>query len=208
MLDDDIRAPGWRLGLLGLTVVGAMAVLLTRLWSLQVVNSDAAIERSEAQTTVKSRIAPARGAICDCNGVDLADNRPSFDIDFYLNDLERDYAKRNKGRVPRLRVPAHWMTSSDGTVVRDKYGNPVLTKEYTEIDIAEIVRQSVQPITQTLGLNVPLNDKEIRKHFREEGDLPYHYVTDLDFATVAQFAERNFGIAGIQIAFSQLNDRA
>jgi penicillin-binding protein 2 len=200
MLDDDIRAPGWRLGLLGLLVVSAMGVLLARLWSLQIVNSDAAIERSEAQTTVKSRIAPARGAITDCNGVELADNRPSFDIDFYLNDLERDYAKRNKGRVPRLKVPSHWMTNSDGVVARDKYGNPVLTKEYSEIDIAEIVKESVQPISQTLGLTAPINDKEIRKHFREEGDLPYHYMTDLDFATVAQFAERNFGIAGIKIA--------
>jgi penicillin-binding protein 2 len=200
MLDDDIRAPGWRLGLLALLIFAAMGVLLTRLWNLQIVNSDVAIQRSEAQTTVKARIAPARGTICDRNGVDLADNRPSFDIDFYLNDLERDYAKRNKGRVPRLVVHPHEMTLPDGTIVRDKYGNPVMTKEYTEIDIAEIVKESVQPISQTLGLTAPLNDKELRKHFREEGDLPYHYMTDLDFATVAQFAERNFGISGIKIA--------
>jgi penicillin-binding protein 2 len=200
MLDDDIRAPGWRIGLLGLLVLAAMGVLLSRLWSLQIVNSDAAISRSDAQTTVKARIAPARGAICDRNGVDLADNRPSFDIDFYLNDLERDYAKRNKGRVPRLTVASHEMTDSDGDLVRDKYGNPMMTKPYTEIDIAEIVKESVQPISQTLGLTAPINDKDIRKHFREEGDLPYHYMTDLDFATVAQFAERNFGISGIKIA--------
>ena len=104
MLDDDSRAPGWRLGLLALLICAALAVLLTRLWNLQITNSGVAVERSEAQTTTKARIAPARGAICDRNGVDLADNRPSFDIDFYLDDLERDYAKRNHGRVPRLHV--------------------------------------------------------------------------------------------------------
>ena len=200
MLDEDSRAPGWRLGLLALLVCAALAVLLTRLWNLQITNSGAAVERSEAQTTVKARIAPARGAICDRNGVDLADNRPSFDIDFYLDELERDYAKRNHGRVPRLQVGAHAQTTSDGQVVRDKWGNPVMTKPYSEVDIAEIVRESIQPISQTLGLTAPINDKEIRKHFREEADLPYHYLTDLDFATVAQFAERNFGVAGIQIA--------
>jgi len=90
--------------------------------------------------------------------------------------------------------------TDDGKPVRDKWGNPVMTKPYSEIDISEIVRESIQPISQTLGLSVPLNDKEIRKHFREEADLPYHYMTDLDFATVAQFAERNFGVAGITIA--------
>jgi len=200
MLDEDSRAPGWRLGLLGLLVCGAMAVLLTRLWNLQIVNSGELVSRSDAQTTVKARIAPARGAICDRNGVDLADNRPSFDIDFYLDDLERDYAKRNKGRVPRLQVPSHVQVTDDGKVVRDKWGNPLMTKPYSEIDIAEIVRESIQPISQTLNLSAELNDKEIRKHFREEADLPYHYMTDLDFATVAQFAERNFGIAGIKIA--------
>jgi penicillin-binding protein 2 len=200
MLDEDSRAPGWRLGLLALLVCGAMAVLLTRLWNLQITNSGQAMERSEAQTTVKARIAPARGAICDRNGVDLADNRPSFDIDFYLDELERDYAKRNHGRVPRLQVASHPQIGADGTVTRDKWGNPLMTKPYSEVDIAEIVHESIQPISQTLGLNTPLNDKEIRKHFREEADLPYHYMTDLDFATVAQFAERNFGVAGIQIA--------
>jgi penicillin-binding protein 2 len=202
MLDDDSRAPGWRLGLLGLLVCAAMAVLLTRLWNLQITNSDAAVERSEAQTTVKARIAPARGAICDRNGIDLADNRPSFDIDFYLDDLERDYAKRNHGRVPRLQVAAHKVVQPDGTIKRDKYGNPALTKPYSEVDIVEIVKESLLPISQTLGFPAltPAAEKEIRKHFVDDGDLPYHYLTDLDFATVAQFSERNFGVSGIRIA--------
>jgi penicillin-binding protein 2 len=200
MLDEDSRAPGWRLGLLALLICAAVGVLLARLWNLQITNSAASVVRSDAQTTTKSRLAPARGAICDRNGVDLADNRPSFDIDLYLDDLERDYAKRNHGRVPRLHIAPHVMTQPDGTVARDKYGNPVMTKPYSEVDIVEIVKESIRPIQQTLGLSVPLNDKEIRKHFREEGDLPYHYMTDLDFATVAQFAERNFGVVGIEIA--------
>ncbi len=200
MLDEDSRAPGWRLGLLGLMILAGLGVLLTRLWNLQITNSGEAVERAETQTTVKSRIAPARGGICDRNGVDLADNRPSFDIDFYLDVLERDYAKRNKGRVPHLNVPSHQQVDADGNLVRDKWGNPLMTKPYTEIDIAEIVKESIQPVSQTLGLSAPINDRDIRKHFREEADLPYHYMTDLDFATVAQFEERNFGIAGIQIA--------
>jgi penicillin-binding protein 2 len=200
MLDEDSRAPGWRLGLLALLICAALGVLLTRLWNLQITNSGVAVSRSEAQTTTKARIAPARGAICDRNGVDLADNRPSFDIDFYLGDLERDYAKRNHGRVPRLQVPSHPQTNSDGEVQRDKYGNPLMTKPYSEVDIVEIVKESIQPIQQTLGLTVELNERELRKHFREDADLPYHYMTDLDFATVAQFAERNFGISGIKIA--------
>ena len=58
MLADDIRVQGWRLGVLVLVVFAAIATLLSRLWNVQVVNSDAARAKSEVQTTVRARIAP------------------------------------------------------------------------------------------------------------------------------------------------------
>ncbi len=183
MLSDDIRVQGWRLGILALLVFGAMGVLLSRLWNVQVVNSDAARARSDDQTTVRERIAPARGAICDRNGVMLAENRPSFDIDFDLGDLRRDYAESHKGNVPKLALRP------------GKNGKP-----RSEDNIVEIVRQSIEPIKDALGLTVPLNEKDIREHFRTDPDLPYHYMSDLDFATVANFEERNLGVTGIRIA--------
>jgi penicillin-binding protein 2 len=183
MLDDDVRVQGWRLGVLVIVLFGAMDLLLSRLWTVQVVNSASAQQRSEAQTTVKSRLAPARGAICDRNGLPLAENRPSFDIDFYLGDLRRDYAQNHKGRVPKIQLRP------------DRHGRP-----RSEDDIVEIVKESIQPISQTLGLSAPLNEKEIKEHFRTNPDLPYHYMTDLDFATVANFKERNFGVRGIDIS--------
>ena len=183
MLDDDVRVQGWRLGVLVVLVFAAVDLLLSRLWNVQVVNSASAQQRSEAQTTVKSRIAPARGEICDRNGVPLAENRPSFDIDFYLDDLRRDYAKAHRGRVPEIPLRP------------DKHGHP-----RSDVDIVEIVKESIQPINDTLNLTAPLNEKDIREHFRSEPDLPYHYMTNLDFATVAQFKERNFGVRGIDVS--------
>ena len=183
MLSDDIRVQGWRLGVLALLVFAAMGMLLSRLWNVQVVNSDSARARSEEQTTVRARIAPARGAICDRNGIMLAENRPSFDIDFYLGDLRRDYAESHKGNVPRIALRP------------TKSG-----KARSEDDIVEIVRQSIEPIKDSLGLTAPLNEKEIKEQFRTNPDSPYHYMTDLDFATVANFEERNAGVPGIRIA--------
>lgn len=283
MLADDIRVQGWRIGILALLVFGAIALLLSRLWNVQVVNSSTARQKSEEQTTVRQRIAPARGAICDRNGVMLAENRPSFDIDFYLGDLRRNYAESHKGNVPQLlthpyypldghtgpikvgtdlsttlnfpqkitlwegdgfttdpKVPARMLvsfhTGDHALVVRsmsDSATNQIKIttggKTYMfdlvtdrdafhsvtfypagekppkgsahrgEDDIVEIVRQSIEPIKDTLGLTAPLNVKDIREHFRTDPDLPYHYMTDLDFATVANFEERNAGVPGIRI---------
>ena len=185
---DDVQADGWRLGILALVVFGAMGILLSRLWNVQVVNSQSALRTLDATTTVKARIAPARGAICDRNGVPLATNRPSFDIDFYLDDMRRDYAESHHGRVPKIALPP------------DKKG-----RKRSEDDIVEIVRESIAPVKDALGLTAPLTDKDekdIREHFRTNHDLPYHYMRDLDFATVANFEERNLGVTGIRIAQS------
>jgi penicillin-binding protein 2 len=282
MLSDDIRVQGWRLGVLALAIFAAIGLLLSRLWNVQVVNSDTAKQRSDEQTTVRNRIAPARGAICDRNGVMLAENRPSFDIDFYLGDLRRDYAESHKGNVPELVVHAYcaldqkipplrvgmekqttlsfpepisnWksddfttdpkgsakmlitFTPGEKSVAVRALTDPAEARltltsggqEYTldlatnadpyhavtfypeskhppkrirgDDDIVEIVRQSIDPIKDALGLTAPLNVREIREHFRTEPDLPYHYMTDLDFATVANFEERNAGVTGIRIS--------
>ncbi len=189
MLDNNIRVAGWRLGILSLMVFAAMGVLLNRLWNVQILNSDSAQHQLDANSTVRSRIAPARGAICDRNGVMLAQNRPSFDIDFYLDDMQRDYAESHHGRRPKI----HLRDSKDG-------------KKRDEIDIVQIVKESIQPISQTLGLTATLNEKEIREHFRTNRDLPYHYMRDLDFTTVANFEERNMGVTGIKISQSPARD--
>ena len=185
MLDDDIRVQGWRIGVLVIVLFGAMDLLLSRLWTVQVVNTVDAQHRSDAESTIRQRLAPARGSICDRNGIALAENRPSFDIDFYLGDLRRDYAENHKGRVPKIQLRP------------GKNGH-----KRTEDDIVEIVKESIQPITDTLGLSGTLNEREIKEHFRTNPDLPYHYMTDLDFATVANFKERNFGVRGIDISQS------
>ena len=276
MLADDARVQGWRLGILALAVFAAGGLLLNKLWTVQVVNSDSAKQRSEEQTTVRNRLPPARGVICDRNGIPLAENRPSFDVDFYLGDLRREYQQSHKGNVPylnfhpyfpfdqhipRLRIGQgrtttltfpnivfKYSSSSDqitAQVSRDHKSLAVTatadpaegqltvqTGDKTEtldlatgtdpyhavtfypagtpppkqaanrgdIDIVEIVRESISPIKDVLGLNAPLNVREIREHFDEYPDLPYHYMTDLDFATVANFEERNAGVTGIRIA--------
>jgi len=276
MLADDAEVQGWRLGVLALGVFAAVGLLLNKLWTVQVTNSASAQQISEQQTTERDRIAPARGAICDRNGVMLAENRPSFDIDFYLNDLRREYLRSHKGNVPYLnfhpyyafdqhiprvrigqgrittllfpKIVFKYSSNNDQITVsptRDHLGvlvtatadpaqgqvtvqsgdktqtidvatgadpvhavtfypaggpAPKQASNRGDIDIVEIVRQSVAPIKDVLGLSAPLNVRDIREHFDQYPDLPYHYMTDLDFATVANFEERNAGVTGIRIA--------
>ncbi len=278
MLADEARVQGWRLGVLALGVFAAVGLLLNRLYTVQVTNSASALQRSDQQTTVRNRLPPARGVICDRNGVPLAENRPSFDIDFYLDDLRREYQQSHKGNVPYLNLRPYYAfddhiprlriavgkdhrttlffpnivfkcsSSNDQISAKVSYDKksvavsaasdpqegqitvqsgdktetidvatgidpyhtvtfypakgpvPKQAANRGDVDIVEIVRQSIEPIKDVLGLTTPLNVREIRQHFDQYPDLPYHYMTGLDFATVANFEERNAGVTGIRIA--------
>jgi penicillin-binding protein 2 len=69
-----------RLKWVALIGIGALLVLIGRLWQLQVMRGQSYFERT-VSNVVKERYLPSvRGKILDRNGVALADNRPAFNI--------------------------------------------------------------------------------------------------------------------------------
>ena len=69
-----------RLKWLALIGIGALVVLVGRLWQLQVMRGESYYERT-VSNVVKERYLPSvRGKILDRKGVALADNRPAFNI--------------------------------------------------------------------------------------------------------------------------------
>ncbi|HEX2690942.1 MAG TPA: penicillin-binding protein 2 [Kofleriaceae bacterium] len=69
-----------RLKWVALIGIGALVVLIGRLWQLQVMRGESYYERT-VSNVVKERYLPSvRGKIVDRNGVPLADNRPAFNL--------------------------------------------------------------------------------------------------------------------------------
>ncbi len=69
-----------RLRWVALVVIAAFALLVGRLWQLQVMRGESYFERT-VSNVVKERYLPSvRGKIVDSKGVPLADNRPAFNI--------------------------------------------------------------------------------------------------------------------------------
>ena len=76
-----------RLRAIGLIVAGGLFLLLLALWRVQVLRGQHYDNKQEAQSLRRIRIPAARGEIVDRNGVVLANNRPSYDIAIYLDQL-------------------------------------------------------------------------------------------------------------------------
>ncbi|HEX3761626.1 MAG TPA: penicillin-binding protein 2 [Kofleriaceae bacterium] len=79
-----------RLRWVALIGIGALVVLVGRLWQLQVMRGEGYYERT-VSNVVKERYLPSvRGKILDRNGISLADNRPAFNIYATPKQLTRE----------------------------------------------------------------------------------------------------------------------
>jgi len=76
-----------RLRAIGFIIASGFLVLLIKLWTVQVMHGKSYDSKQEAQSLRRIRIPAARGEIIDRNGVVLANNRPSYDIAIYLDQL-------------------------------------------------------------------------------------------------------------------------
>jgi penicillin-binding protein 2 len=125
-----------------------------------------------------------RGEIKDRNGVTLVQNRASYEVDFYLPEMVKGY--------------------------RERFGSPPLTeyraiingmpKDQKEPDIIKIVNNGIVPRLNDLDLARDYNAGKLQKHYRNDTEVPYSYVKDIDFPTLAKFSEHDVGLPGVDIA--------
>jgi penicillin-binding protein 2 len=169
------------LGLLMLLGVGALGL---KLWWIQVAHGAAwtAQLRGSSQATV--RIPSVRGEIKDRNGVSLVQNRASYEVDFYLPEMVKGYRERF-GRPPLTEYRA---------IIN---GMP---KDQKEPDIIKIVNGGIVPRLNELDLARDYNAGRLERHFRNDTEVPFSYIKDIDFPTMAKFSEHDVGLPGVDIA--------
>src|SRR6266513_1033079 len=169
------------LGLLMLLGVGALGL---KLWWIQVAHGSewTAQLRGSSQATV--RVPSVRGEIKDRNGVTLVQNRASYEVDFYLPEMVKGY--------------------------RERFGSPPLTeyraiisgmpKDQKEPDIIRIVNDGIIPRLDDLDLARDYNASRLQRHYRNDTEVPFSYIKDIDFPTMAKFSEHDVGLPGVDIA--------
>ncbi len=172
-----------RLYFLALLFLGGLAVLVAKLWYEQVLRGPKWTARLASRSEVTVRIPSVRGEIRDRHGVTLVENRASYEVDFYLPDMERGYRKE-KGRVPTVE---YLQTISQ------------MKKKMREADIVKIVNDIVVPKLDELKLAEDYNSERLQKHFRNNKEVPFTYREEIDFPTIAKFEEHDLGLPGVEI---------
>jgi penicillin-binding protein 2 len=173
----------WRLQFLALFFMLGLAAVLAKLWYVQVAHGKEWTEKIRGSSEATVRIPSVRGEIRDRNGTTLVQNRASYEVDFYLPEMVKGF---------RERVGPPPLTEYRSTI----NGMP---KDLKEPDIVKIVNTGIVPRLDDLDLARDYNSVQLQRHFRTNTEVPYSYLKDIDFETMAKFSEHDVGLPGVDI---------
>ncbi|MDQ6655817.1 MAG: penicillin-binding protein 2, partial [Verrucomicrobiota bacterium] len=177
-------SPILRIQVLAFFMLLGMGSIVLRLWWVQVARGADWTAKIRGSSEVTVRIPSVRGEIRDRNGITLVQNRASYQVDFYLPEMVKGY-RQKVGRPP--------VTEYRATI----NGMP---KDMKEPDIVKIVNDGVVPRLDELDLARDYNASKLQKHYRTNTEVPFPYIKDIDFATMAKFSEHDVGLPGVDIA--------
>ena len=176
--------PVWRLQFLGLLFIAGLALVLGKLWLVQVAQGPEWTAKIRGSSELTVRIPSVRGEIRDRNGLTLVQNRASYQVDFYLPEMVKGYRER-VGQPP--------LTEYRSTI----HGMP---KDLKEPDIVKIVNTGIVPRLSDLKLARDYNAGQLQRHYRTNTEVPFSYLKDIDFETMAKYSEHDVGLPGVDIA--------
>ncbi len=180
-----------RLYLLATVVCLGFGLLTVRLYNIQIVQQKKYQNKLPGGSEVSVRIPGVRGEIKDRNGITLVQNVANYEVNLDLKEIVSQYKKNHK------EIPLYTFFP----IVR---GQP---QERKEVDVVEIVKQSVLPGLANLGLAADFNSSQLRLHYRTtSGLVPYTYRRDLKFEEFAIFAEHNLDIPGVTVSAKASRD--
>jgi penicillin-binding protein 2 len=173
-----------RIQFLGLLILVGLGALGLRLWWIQVAHGSAWTAQLRGSSQANVRIPSVRGEIKDRNGLTLVQNRASYEVDFYLPEMVKGYRER-LGPPPLTEYRA---------IIN---GMP---KDQKEPDIIQIVNNGIIPRLNDLDLARDYNAGRLQRHYRNDTEVPFSYIKDIDFPTMAKFSEHDVGLPGVDIA--------
>ncbi len=177
-------SPELRLYFMALIMLGSFGIIVARLWWVQVAHGNNWTNKIAQHSSVKVRIPSVRGEIRDRNGITLVGNRASYEVDFYLRDMVNGF-KRQGNSVPLTSFTAPQRQ---------------MLKERKEADVVQIVNSSVIPRLQALDLAKDYNAERLQKHYRNNTEVPFTYLEEIDFKTIAKLSEHDVGLPGVDIS--------
>ena len=204
LIFDQIRKNDAQLQLLALLLCGGLALLLAGLWWVQIVNASRYRESVETQSFRTVRLAAVRGKILDRNGVALAENRPSYNVSLYLEELSSAFKKDFKDTRPRKVVTTDlpfWKDWLGISPVRTQYVrlNDEQSTQVIRASRYRVVQNVANKVAAVLQTPLALNYTNFTRHYETARSMPFCVVSNLSPLHVARFEEQSGNSLGVDL---------
>ncbi len=208
LIVDQLKKNDPQLRALAVAVLGGLLVLLAGLWWVQVVSAREYQANLETQSYRTVRIPAVRGKIFDRNGVVLAENRPTFNVGLYLEELRKPFEVAYSNGMAHARSELKRQAVEEEKRLRRK-----LTKEerkhfiITTTEKGRIRREArygvasnvVAQVSSRLQQPLSLNQTNFERHYETRLALPFPVLANLNPMQIARFEEQSSSRMGVDL---------
>ena len=207
-LFNQIKRDDPALRLLFFAILAGLALLAGGLWWVQVVNGRKYQTALESQSFRSVRVSAPRGRILDRNGIELANNRPSYDVSFYLEEMRKAFTVEYKSRVQvvtnSLRLEREAKVKSLGRTLTKEEARLFRLLQPQKNEIGRQSRIAVASnltviLAQKLQMPVAFDVKLFTNHYNIGRSQPFTVMKDLQPAQIARFEEQFAGVPGVEL---------
>ncbi|MGH7866793.1 MAG: hypothetical protein ACREP9_03935, partial [Candidatus Dormibacteraceae bacterium] len=205
---DQLKKEDPQLRVVAMVVISGLSLLLVGLWWVQVVSAREYQESLETQSFRTVRIPAVRGKILDINGAVLAENRPTYNISLYLEELHGQFDREYQRESKQARAEAK---QEQGTEEK-RLGRGLTKKEKRKLGISPqdfiqmrkearytVASNVVREISQRLREPLMLDATNFERHYETRLVLPFPVVSDVDPTNIARFEEEPTNLQGVDI---------
>ncbi len=182
----EIRNPWiWlRVLVVALFMLACFGALGAKLYVEQVIRHETWAARVKKSSNVTVRIPSVRGEIRDRNGIRLVANRTSYGVDFYLPQIVQGYREQHGNKIPRVTYR---------TNIEE------MPKDVQVADVIQILNSSVISRLVELDIARDYNTTQVDRHYRTNAEVPYPYLDEVDFESVARLSEIDAAMPGVEV---------
>jgi len=205
---DQLKKNDPQLRLLAGVILGGLVVLLVGLWWVQIVHARDYQNNLERQSFRTVRLPSARGRILDRNGEVLAENRPSYNISLYLEDLRHQFINAYSNQMVRVREHRSLQMAEQ----EKRLGRGLTKQERKQYALSRADRDligqttrfivasaAVSQISASLHQPLTLDANNFTRHYDTRLALPYPVIKSVNAVQLARFQEQLAGMAGADL---------
>src|SRR2546425_4336215 len=192
LIFDQLRKNDRQLHGLSICVLSGLGLLLLGLWYVQVLSAKRYKTPQISQSFRAVRIPAIRGKILDANGVVLAENRPSYNVNLYLDELRPYFQTRYSDAKSRVlgelkRAGTHPRLSREQVIQLGRQTR------------YQVVSNFFLQITSALQAPEILNEQQFLQHYDQRLFLPMPVLAGLTPQQTALFVEQAGNFPGFDL---------